>query len=100
MTSTNGTCDDQYAMLARLVPIPERSFSGSTGKNGTAGEATDFEVPGGVVDVPGGVVVVAVGVLFCPRGNFPAGFVVPAGVGVIPGVELLDEPPFGFCFCT
>ena len=91
-------------MLARLVPIAERSFSGSTGSDGTAGAVTEFEVPGGVGDgvvlpdgagvvgdgvvLPDGAGVVVVGALFCPGGAFPAGFVFPAGVAVIP----LGEP--------
>jgi len=127
ITSTNGTCDEKYAMLARLVPIAERSFSGSTGSDGTAGEVTEFEVPGGVdgvgvvgdgVVLPEGAGVVGDGVvlldgagvvgdggvvvdgaLFCPGGAFPAGFVFPAGVAVIPGVVLLEEP-FGASFDT
>ena len=120
MTSTNGNCDDQYAMLARLVPIAERSFSGSTGSDGTVGVVGDGVgvvgdgvgvvgdgvgvvgdgvgvvgdaalLPDGV-GVVGVVVAVPVGVLFCPGGTFPAGFVFPAGVAVIPEGELLDEP--------
>ena len=109
--STNGTCDDQYAIPDRLVPIAERSFSGSTGSDGTAGAVGDGAVVvgdgagvagdgagvvgdgvGAVGDGAGVVigdgVVLPAGVRFCPGGAFPAGFVFPAGVAVIP----LGEP--------
>ena len=111
--STNGTCDDQYAIPDRLVPIAERSFSGSTGRDGTVGVVGDGVgvagdgvgvvgdgvgvvgdaalLPDGV-GVVGVVVAVPVGVLFCPGGMFPAGFVFPVGVAVIPEGELVDEP--------
>ena len=87
------------------MPIAERSFSGSTGSDGTVGVLGDgVGVVGDGVGVVGdaallpdgagvvGVVAVPVGVLFCPGGMFPAGFVFPAGVAVIPEGELLDEP--------
>jgi len=98
ITSTNGTCDEKYAMLARLVPIAERSFSGSTGSDGTVGVVGDgvgvvgdgVGVVGDAALLPDGVgvvgdgVVLPAGVLFCPGGAIPVEFVFPAGVAVIP----------------
>jgi len=112
MMSTNGNCVDQYETGPRLVPIAERSFSGSTGSDGTVGVVGDgvgvvgdgvgvvgdgvgvvgvgVGVVGAAALLPDGVgvvgdgVVLPAGVLFCPGGAIPVEFVFPAGVAVIP----------------
>ena len=94
--STNGNCDAKYVDRGKVGTDAERSFSGSTGSDGTAGEVAEFvEFPDGAGVVGDGIAGVVLPNGAGVVGDGFAGVVLPDGAGVVgDGVRFPSEPYF------